>query len=76
MEITIPLRSHDEVRSYKDLFDDIPSAKPDKEMIGIAVRHRPHAACIVPEKREDAAEQKQRELARREKHLESLKEKP
>jgi len=24
-----------------------------KEMLGIALRHRPHAACIVPEKREE-----------------------
>ena len=24
-----------------------------EEMVGIAVRHRPHAACIVPEKREE-----------------------
>src|SRR6266550_1342699 len=24
-----------------------------QEMVGIALRHRPHAACIVPEKREE-----------------------
>ena len=24
-----------------------------EEMLGIALRHRPHAACIVPEKREE-----------------------
>ena len=26
------------------------------EMLGIALRHRPHAACIVPERREDDGE--------------------
>ena len=32
------LRSHDEVRSYKAIFDDIPEREADKDMIAIAQR--------------------------------------
>ncbi|MET0182686.1 MAG: Ku protein [Caulobacterales bacterium] len=34
--IATTLRSHDEVRNFKAIFSDIPSARPDKDMIAIA----------------------------------------
>ena len=40
-----------------------------KEMQAIALRHRPHAVCIVPEKREERTTEGGLEVAREENHL-------
>ena len=39
------------------------------EMLGIALRHRPHAACIVPEKREELTTEGGLNVAARHNHL-------
>ncbi|SOB79610.1 pyridoxine 5'-phosphate synthase [Sphingomonas guangdongensis] len=39
------------------------------EMLGIALRHRPHAACIVPEKREERTTEGGLDAARQHNHL-------
>ncbi len=36
--VAYTLRAHDEVRDADDYFDDIPAAKPDKDMVEIATR--------------------------------------
>src|SRR5215470_17790734 len=43
-----------------------------EEMIGIAVRHRPHAACIVPEKREERTTEGGLDAAGQHNHLKPL----
>jgi pyridoxine 5-phosphate synthase len=42
------------------------------EMVGIAVRHRPHAACIVPEKREERTTEGGLDAAGQHNHLKPM----
>jgi len=43
-----------------------------EEMVGIALRHRPHAACIVPEKREERTTEGGLDAAGQHNHLKSM----
>src|SRR5262245_10755297 len=43
-----------------------------EEMVGIALRHRPHAACIVPEKREERTTEGGLDAAGQHNHLKPL----
>src|ERR1700744_2353934 len=42
------------------------------EMVGIALKHRPHAACIVPEKREERTTEGGLDAAGQHNHLKSI----
>jgi pyridoxine 5-phosphate synthase len=42
------------------------------EMLGIALRHRPHAACIVPERREEVTTEGGLDAARQHNHLKPI----
>jgi pyridoxine 5-phosphate synthase len=42
---------------------------PTEEMLEIALRHRPHAACLVPEKREERTTEGGLDAARQDNHL-------
>src|SRR3981081_104045 len=43
-----------------------------EEMVGIALRHRPHAACIVPEKREERTTEGGLDAAGQHNHLKPM----
>src|SRR5258708_9849791 len=43
-----------------------------EEMVGIALRHRPHAACIVPEKREERTTEGVLDAAGQHNHLKPM----
>jgi pyridoxine 5-phosphate synthase len=43
-----------------------------QEMVGIALRHRPHAACIVPEKREERTTEGGLDAAGQHNHLKTM----
>jgi len=49
-----------------------PALAATEEMVGIALRHKPHAACIVPEKREERTTEGGLDAAGQHNHLKPM----